>query len=140
MLLGLRHSHYFLFVLISFMSLYLQYSAGNFKPIIFHDSPYPVDTLSLVKKFSSPWRDIANFGYFDPSGTFLSLWYLYLSPFYLLANNLVITQFVFLFIICNVALFSCYVLARFVGIDKIFSILAAISYLANPFSVFYIWR
>src|ERR687888_443928 len=135
-----RYSHFFLFVFISFISLYLQYYAGGFKPIIFHDSPYPVDTLSLVIKFGSLWRDIANFGYFDPSGTFLSLWYLFLSPIYLLTYNLVITQFVFLFIICNVTLFGCYIFARYLGINKLFSILVAILYLANPFSVFYIWR
>src|ERR671930_1659662 len=135
-----RHSHFFLFVFISFTSLYLQYHAGSFKPIIFHDSPYPVDTTSLASKFSSLWRDIANFGYFDPSGTFLSLWYLFLSPIYLLTYNLVITQFVFLFIICNVTLFGSYTFARYLGINKIFSILVAILYLANPFSIFYIWR
>jgi len=135
-----RHSHYFLFVFISFISLYLQYYVGSFRPIIFHDSPYPIDTLSLVSKFGSLWRDISNFGYFDPSGTFLSLWYLFLSPIYLLTYNLVITQFVFLFIICNVTLFGSYIFARYLGINKIFSVLVAISYLANPFSIFYIWR
>ena len=136
-----RHSHYFLFVFISFVSLYVQYYAGAFKPIIFHDSPYPVDTLSLVSKFGSLWRDIANFGYFDPSGTFLSLWYLILSPMYILTNNnLVITQFVFLFTICNVTLSGSYIFARYLGINKIFSIIVAILYLANPLSIFYIWR
>jgi hypothetical protein len=135
-----RHSHYFLFVFISFVSLYVQYYAGGFRPIIFHDSPYPVDTLSLVSKFGSIWRDIANFGYFDPSGTFLSLWYLSLSPIYILTNNLVTTQFIFLFIICNVTLFGSYIFARYLGIDKNFSIIAAILYLANPLSIFYIWR
>ncbi len=135
-----RHSHYFLFVFISFVSLYVQYYAGGFRPIIFHDSPYPVDTLSLVSKFGSIWRDIANFGYFDPSGTFLSLWYLTLSPIYILTNNLVTTQFIFLFIICNVTLFGSYIFAQYLGIDKNFSIIAAILYLANPLSIFYIWR
>jgi hypothetical protein len=135
-----RYSHYFLFVVISFTSLYLQYNVGGFKPIIFHDSPYPIDTLSLFGKFGSLWRDIANFGYFDPSGTFLSLWYLFLSPIYLLTYNIVITQFIFLFIICNVTLFGSYIFARYLGLNKIFSILVAILYLANPFSIFYIWR
>src|ERR671933_2184216 len=104
-----RHSHHFLFIFISFMSLYLQYYAGGFRPIIFHDSPYPIDTLSLVSKFGSLWRDVTNFGYFDPSGTFLSLWYLFLSPIYLLTYNIVITQFIFLFIICNITLFGSYI-------------------------------
>src|SRR5919197_1091169 len=135
-----RYSHFFLFVFISFTSLYLQYYVGSFRPIIFHDSPYPIDTLSLVSKFGSLWRDIANFGYFDPSGTFLSLWYLFLSPIYLLTYNIVITQFIFLFIICNVTLFGSYIFARYLGLNKIFSILVAILYLANPFSIFYIWR
>ena len=135
-----RHGHYFLFVLISFVSLYLQYSAGGFKPIFFHDSPYPADPLSLFSKFGSLWRDIINFGYFDPSGTFLSFWYLFLSPIYILTNNILITQFVFLFIICNVTLFGSYNFARYLGIRKIFSIVVAVLYLANPFSIFYTWR
>ena len=122
------------------MSLYIQYNAGGFKPIIFHDSPYPIDTLSLIGKFGSLWRDIVNFGYFDPSGPYLSVWYIFLSPIYILTNNLVITQFVFLFIICNVTLFGSYIFARDLGIDKIFSIVVAVLYLANPFSIFYIWR
>ena len=135
-----RHSHHFLFIFISFMSLYSQYYAGGFRPIIFHDSPYPIDPFSLLSKFGSLWRDIANFGYFDPSGPFLSLWYLFLSPIFLLTNNLVITQFSFLFIICNVTLFGSYILARCLGINKIFSILIAVLYLANPLSIFYTWR
>jgi hypothetical protein len=135
-----RYSHYFLFIFISFMSLYIQYNAGGFKPIIFHDSPYPIDTLSLVSKFGSSWRDIANFGYFDPSGIYLTVWYIFLSPIYILTNNLVITQFVFLFIICNVTLFGSYIFARYLGISKVFSIVVAVLYLANPLSIFYIWR
>src|ERR687885_345160 len=135
-----RHSHHFLFIFISFMSLYSQYYSGGFRPIIFHDSPYPIDPLSLLNKFGSLWRDIANFGYFDPSGPFLSVWYLFLSPIFLLTNNLVITQFSFLFIICNVTIFGSYALARYVGINKIFSILIAVLYLANPLSIFYTWR
>jgi hypothetical protein len=135
-----RHSHHFLFIFISFMSLYSQYYSEGFRPIIFHDSPYPIDPLSLLSKFGSLWRDIANFGYFDPSGPFLSVWYLFLSPIFLLTNNLVITQFSFLFIICNVTLFGSYTLARCLGINKIFSILIAVLYLANPLSIFYTWR
>jgi hypothetical protein len=118
----------------------LQYEAGNFKPIIFHDSPYPIDPLVLINKYSSVWRDVVNFGYFDPSGTFLSIFYIFLSPIYILTNNLVITQFVFLFIICNLTLVTSYHLSRQIGINKIFSVLAAILYLANPYSIFYVWR
>ena len=134
------HSHYFLFIFISFVSLYSQYYTGEFRPIIFHDSPYPIDPVSLFSKFGSLWRDIANFGYFDPSGPFLSFWYLFLSPIFLLTNDIVITQFSFLFIICNLTLFGSYVLARSLGISKIFSIAIAVLYLANPLSIFYTWR
>jgi hypothetical protein len=135
-----RHSHHFLFILISFVSLCSQYYAGGFRPIVFHDSPYPIDPISLLSKFGSLWRDIANFGYFDPSGPFLSLWYLFLSPIFLLTNDLVITQFSFLFIICNVTLFGSYILAQYLGINKTLSILIAVLYLANPLSIFYTWR
>jgi hypothetical protein len=86
------------------------------------------------------WRDIVNFGYFDPSGTFLSVFYVYLSSIYFLTTNLVLTQFIFLFIICNITLITTYHFARQLGINKIFSVLAAILYLANPFSIFYVWR
>jgi hypothetical protein len=133
-------SHYFLFIFISFVSLYSQYYTGEFRPIIFHDSPYPIDPLTLFSKFESLWRDIANFGYFDPSGPFLSFWYSFLSPIFLLTNDMVITQFSFLFIICNLTLFGSYVLARSLGINKIFSIAIAVLYLANPLSIFYTWR
>src|ERR671930_507166 len=75
-----RYSHYFLFVVISFTSLYLQYNVGSFKPIIFHDSPYPIDTLSLFDKFGSLWREIANFCFFYPFGTFFLILYL-ANPF-----------------------------------------------------------
>jgi hypothetical protein len=135
-----RYYHYFFFISISFISIFLQYEAGNFKPIIFHDSPYPVDPSILIGKFSTVWRDIANFGFFDPSGTFLSLWYIFLSPVYILTNNLVISQFAFLFAICNITLFSSYHFARYVGVNKYFSIIASVLYLANPYSIFYIWR
>lgn len=134
------HWHYFLFIFISFVSLYSQYYTGGFRPIIFHDSPYPIDPLSLFSKFGSLWRDIANFGYFDPSGPFLSLWYLFVSPIFLLTNDIMITQFSFLFIICNLTLFGSYILARSLGINKIFSIAIAVLYLANPLSIFYTWR
>ena len=136
-----RHPLYVTFFFISLISLLLQYESGNFKPIIFHDSPYPINPLVLISKYSSVWRDNANFGFFDPSGAFLSFFYAFLSPLYLLTNsNLVITQFIFLFMISNITLISSYHLTRFVGINKIFSTLAAVLYLANPYSIFYVWR
>ena len=123
--------HYVTFFFITLISLLLQYEAGNFKPIIFHDSPYPIDPVSLINKFSPVWRDIANFGYFDPSGSLLSFFYAFLSPVYILTNNnLVITQFVFLLTISNLIPITMYHLARYLGINKILSILAGILYLA----------
>ena len=136
-----RHPHYAIFFFISLSSLLLQYEAGNFKPIIFQDSPYPIDPVPLISKFSSVWRDLVNFGYSDPSGPFLSIFYTLLSPLYILTDhNIVITQFIFLFIIFNFTLITSYHLVRYTGIGKIFSILASILYLANPYSIFYVWR
>lgn len=135
-----NHYQVYFFILVSLTSLLLQYQAGNFKLIIFHDSPYPIDALSLIYKFTSVWRDVANFGYFDPSGTFLSLFYIFLYAIQFITNNLIITQFLFLLIICNLALNSSYYLARYIGINKIFSIMTGILYLANPYSIFYTWR
>ena len=63
-----------------------------------------------------------------------------MSPVYFLTNNIVITQFIFLFIICNLTLLSAYHLSRQIGISKIFSVLVAILYLANPYSIIYVWR
>src|SRR6266496_3477136 len=136
-----KYPHYAIFLFISLSSLLLQYEAGNFKPIIFHDSPYPIDPVPLISKYSSVWRDIVNFGYSDPSGPFLSIFYTLLSPLYILTNhNIVITQFIFLFMIFNFILITSYQLVRYTGIGKIFSILASILYLANPYSIFYVWR
>ena len=42
--------------------------------------------------------------------------------------------------ISNITLIASYHLTRFVGINKIFSTLAAVLYLANPYSIFYVWR
>jgi len=135
-----HNAHYILFVSISLVSLLIQYQAGNFKPIIFHDSPYPLDPISLISKFSSVWRDNANLGYFDPSGVFLSMLYILLAPLYYLTNNIVITQFVFLFVICNLSLITFYKMAKYLEISKIFSIMSAILYLANTYSLFYVCR
>src|SRR4029079_14580796 len=74
------------------------------------------------------------------SGTFLVVLYALLSPVYILTTNLVITQFIFLFVVCNLSLITLYSLARYIGMNKLFSVMAAILYLANPYSIFYIWR
>lgn len=135
-----NNSQYFIFVFISLLSLNLQYLSGDFKFIMFHDSPYPIDTLSMIHKFSYVWRDIVNFGIVDASGTFLGIWYVILSPISFLTNNIVIAQYLFLFIISNLLLISTYHLCRYIGLNKVFSILVGILYLANPYSIYYVWR
>jgi hypothetical protein len=132
--------HIILFFIFSIVVLTLQYIRGGFKPIIFHDSPYPLDSISLANEFSSVWRDIANFGYFDPTGVPLSLFYLFISPLQLLFGNILISQFVFLLIIFNVALISMYQLSKGIGLNEKFALLSSLLYVANPYSIFYVWR
>jgi len=138
----LRKIDYVIFFLaFSTAVLSVQYMKGGFKLIIFHDSPYPIDPISMVSKFSSIWRDIANFGFYDPTGVPLTFLYLLISPLQLLfGDNVLIPQFLFLLTIFNIALLSMYFLSKEIGLSKKNAILSSILYIANPYSIFYVWR
>lgn len=138
----LRKVDYVIFFLaFSTAVLSVQYMKGGFKLIIFHDSPYPIDSISMVSKFSSIWRDIANFGFYDPTGIPLTFLYLLISPLQLLfGDNILIPQFLFLLTTFNIALLSMYFLSKEIGLSKKNAILSSILYITNPYSIFYVWR
>lgn len=126
--------------LLSFALLFSVYALNNFKLIMFHDSPYPLNSNLLASSFSYVWRDIANFGYYDPTGTPLAIFYFLISLFETITKNLVASEFLFLFLISQLTLFSSFFLAKEVGLDNKYSILSSFLYLMNPYSLYYVWR
>ena len=131
-------------ILLGFFSiviLYLHYSHGGFNLILFHDSPYPLDSFPLIRQYSTVWRDIANFGYFDPTGIPLAFFYLLVSVVqFLTMGNIIASQFIILLALIYLSLLTVYCLLRNLELEKRFSLFGALLYTANPYSLFYVWR
>jgi len=128
------------FLSISLIPLIIIYYNNNFRMIIFHDSPYPLNSKELTHLFFHIWRDNMNFGYADVTGIPLIIFYLFIYIFETVTFNKVLAQILLLFILNLLTLYSAYVVAKDIGLNDLRALLASFLYSFNPYSLYYCWR
>lgn len=129
-----------LYIFISLIPLVLIYYDNDFRIVIFHDSPYPLNSKELAYLFFYIWRDNFNFGIADVTGIPLSLFYLFIYILETITVDKALAQILLLFILNLLALYSIYLLAKDIGLNNSLALVASLLYSFNPYSLYYCWR
>jgi len=126
-----------LYIFISLIPLVLIYYDNDFRIVIFHDSPYPLNSKELAYLFFYIWRDNFNFGIADVTGIPLSLFYLFIYILETITVDKALAQILLLFILNLLALYSIYLLAKDIGLNNSLALVASLLYSFNPYSLYY---